>query len=124
MITLNHFVTLYKPCDAAATWAMNILEQHGFQSFRTFDLQATRTGYADCPCPHHGTKQCNCQLVVVLVYQGSQPPATLLLHGSDEISWFYLVNTPRQPISQSLEKIITEVLSASVNTIPQHPLLD
>lgn len=117
MATTNHFVTLHKPCDEAAAWATRALKQYGLQSLRTFDLHAARVGHADCPCPHHGTKQCNCQMLVFLVYQGSQPPATLVLHGSDEASWFYLINTPNQPIGQSLEKIIEEVLSVSVNTL-------
>jgi hypothetical protein len=116
MTTTSHFMNLNKPCDEAAAWAMHTLKQHGLQSLKTFDLHASHIGYADCPCPHHGTEQCNCQMVVLLVYQGNQPPASLVLHGSDETSWFYLVNTPHQPNEQSLDEIIKEMLSTSVNT--------
>jgi hypothetical protein len=48
--------------------------------------------------------------VVLLVYQGDQPPATMVIHGSDETSWVTLINTPQQPIAPNLEKNIQTAL--------------
>jgi hypothetical protein len=90
------------------------LEQSGFQPVRTFDLQAARLAHLDCPCPHHGTAQCNCQMVVLLVYKADYPPATLVIHGSDETSWFYLINLPQQAIGQLMENNIREVFGREI----------
>jgi len=110
MTATSPFVILRQPCDEAVAWATRKLEQSGLQTMRTFDLQAARLAHLDCPCPHHGTAQCNCQMVVLLVYQGDSSPTALVIHGSEETSWFYLINTPQQPIGQQLEKNIQEAL--------------
>lgn len=115
MPTTSPFVIFRKPCAEAVLWAARKLEQSGLQTVRTFDLQATRLVHLDCPCPHHGTAQCNCQMVVLLVYQGNTPPATMVIHGNDETSWFYLINTPQQPVGQHLEKNIQAVLSLDMD---------
>ncbi|MCX6079552.1 MAG: hypothetical protein NTW32_08490 [Chloroflexi bacterium] len=111
MTNSSPFVILRQPCDEAVRWASRKLEQSGFQTVRTFDLQAARLAHLDCPCPHHGTSQCNCQMVVLLVYQGNSAPVTMVVHGTDETSWFYLINIPQQPVGQHLEKNIEEALS-------------
>ena len=105
------FVILHKPCDEAVDWAVRRLEQGGFQAVRTFDLQAARLAHLDCSCPHHGTARCDCQMVVLLVYQGDSAPVTIVAHGTDETSWFYLTNIPHQPVGQHLEKNIEDTLS-------------
>jgi hypothetical protein len=111
MITPSPFVVLRKPCDEAVPWAASKLEQVGLQAMRTFDLQAARLAHLDCSCPHHGTAQCNCQMVVMLVYHKDSKPATMVIHGNEETSWFYLINQPQQPIDQAHEKSIREALS-------------
>jgi hypothetical protein len=109
------FVVLNKPCDKAVAWAVQMLEQNGFRPVQTFDLQTARLAHADCPCPHHGTAHCTCQMVVLLVYQGNNLPATMIIHGNTEASWFYIVNTPQQPIGQQVEKHIQDVLNLAID---------
>lgn len=111
MTTTPPFAILNKACDEAALWVVRRLEQTGFHVVRTFDLQAARSAHLDCPCPYHGTAQCTCQMVVVLVYHGNRPPATMVIHGNDEASWFYLINIPQQHVGRRLEKNIQEVLN-------------
>ena len=115
MPTTSPFAILHTPCDQAVIWAAQKLGQTGFQAVRTFDLQAARSAHLDCPCPHHGTAHCNCQMVVFMVYQGDSPPATLVIHGNDETSWFYLINIPQQPVGQHLEKNIQDMLSLEID---------
>ena len=110
MSNSSPFVILHKPCADAVDWASRRLEQSGFQAVRTFDLQAARLAHLDCSCPHHGTAQCNCQMVVLLVYQRDSAPVTMVVHGTDETSWVYLVNLPQQPVGQNLEKNIEDIL--------------
>src|SRR5512133_3512020 len=112
MPTSSPFAVLRQPCDQAINWAASKLEQANFRAVRTFDLQVARMAHLDCTCPHHGTAQCNCQMVVLLIYQSNLPPATLVIHGNQETSWLYLINSPQQSIGTQLEKDIQEVLSS------------
>jgi hypothetical protein len=115
MPTTSPFAVLRQPCEQAINWAASKLEQANFRAVRTFDLQVARMAHLDCTCPHHGTEQCNCQMVVLLVYQNNFPPTTLVIHGNEEMSWLYIINTPQQPIGSPLERDIQEVLSSESN---------
>lgn len=109
MAITSPFVVFEMNCAEAVFWATQKLEQAGFQAVRTFDLKAARLAHLNCACPNHGTTACTCQMVVLLVYQGNNPPATMVIHGYDEISSFFLVNTPQQPVQPDLEKNIQQV---------------
>ena len=50
---------------------------------QTFDLHDVRLDVEDCSCPHHGTQECDCDMVVLLVYGKEPQPMTLVLHGCD-----------------------------------------
>jgi hypothetical protein len=115
MPTSSPFAVLRQPCDQAINWAISKLERANFRAVRTFDLQVARMAHLDCPCPHHGNAQCDCQMVVMLVYQENTPPATLMIHGNEEMSWFYLVTQPQQSISVQQEKAIQDLLSLGVD---------
>lgn len=110
MKTTSPFVVLRSPCDQVITWAAHRLEQAGFRTIQTFDLKTARLAHLDCPCPHHGMAQCSCQMVVLLVYHGASSPTTLIIHGNQEMSWCYLINSPQQPIDQPREKEIQAAL--------------
>ena len=105
------FVILNQAPDEAAGWAADNLGKTGFRTLRTFDLQAARRAHLEYPCPHHGTDMCSCQMVVLLVYTGNYPPATLVIHGSDDTSYFYLINLPQQNTGQQLEAGIRQSLA-------------
>lgn len=104
------FVILREPCDQAVNWAVSRLEQAGFRIVRTFDLQTARLAHMESPCPQHGSAQCNCQMVVLLVYQPNYPPATMVVHGSDASSYFYLMDLPQPPVGKRLETNIRQVI--------------
>jgi hypothetical protein len=62
-----------------------VLAQHEYRVARSFDLRSVPTySAADCPCPHHGTEQCTCQYVVLLVYRPAagllEAPRVLTVH--------------------------------------------
>jgi hypothetical protein len=54
-------------------------------------------------------------MVVILVYAQEQSPATLVVHGHNQMSWFQLVDAPDQPAQRRLEKTIQEVLNSKGN---------
>lgn len=100
-----------KICDDAIPWATHRLEEAGYQAMQTFDLQVARQLHANYLCPYHGAEKCDCQMVVLLIYKGKRKPITMIVHGCDQASWFYLVNTPQQPVEHRLQKTIQDVLT-------------
>jgi hypothetical protein len=85
-----------RSCDEALKWAQEQLSRAGLRSMRTFDLHTARHALDDCPCPHHGTEACDCQMVVLLVYGKGDEPATLILHGNDGQTRLSLAENPNQ----------------------------
>jgi len=110
------FLVLDQSCDAAVDWLAGQVSRAGLSVMRTFDLQVARHDQELCPCPHHGTDQCNCQMVMLLVYQVDQGPITIMAHGYNGQTWFSVVDTPQQRADPHLEAIIRRLVAP--------PLLD
>jgi len=115
MNSASPFVIIEKPGEETLCWIIQLLENAGLRVLRTFDLQEARLSHPDCPCPHHGTEACDCQMSILLVYRGEQSPASLLLHNFQETTWLYLVDTPEQPVAQNLDLLIRETLTQPVS---------
>ena len=98
------FLIVEQNCDTALQWANQQLTGAGLRTVRTFDLQDARIGSHNCSCPHHGTEQCDCQMVVLLVYGNDKEPETLILHGSNGKTWLSLGQTMR-PVSGLASRI-------------------
>jgi len=112
-------VTIQANCDEATTQAAQLLSGAGLQVVRSFDLRSARMAHAECTCPHHGTAQCTCQFVVLLVYGQGGAPVTLVAHGHDGQTWLSLVDTPQQPADIKLAAKIAQALSpASFVSVP------
>jgi hypothetical protein len=86
------------------------LSREGLRILRTFDLQAARDHLAGYACPHHGAQDCDCQMIVVLVYGQAVQPVTLVLHGSDGHTWLSLVNSPAQPLDPATQAVIEGII--------------
>ncbi len=104
-------VTIQADCEVATTQAAQILSSAGLQVVRSFDLRSARAAHAECTCPHHGTAQCTCQFVVLLVYGQGGAPVTLVAHGHDGQTSLSLVDTPQQPADMKLATKIAQALS-------------
>jgi len=86
-MNISPFLTVNQTCDQTLPWVNQQLLKAGLRSVQTFDLHTARVASHDCECPHHGTDQCDCQMMVLLVYGHTEEPATLLLHGNDGTTW-------------------------------------
>ena len=106
------FLSIVQSYDEALAWVTLRLSSAGLRVMRTFDLQAARHTHTDCPCPHHGTEQCDCQMVVLLVYGGDSRPISMVAHSFDGRTWFSLVDTPQQRADPRLEAAILQALSS------------
>ncbi len=82
---------LQQPCDDAVPFFVERMQQSGLTVMRTFDLRETRVEHTACTCQNHGTDQCDCQMIVLLVYGKDTQPASLVAHGHNGQTWFSLV---------------------------------
>lgn len=114
MSALMPFMVVDEACGSVLARVSEELTRMGFRIVQTFDLQVARLAHPDCPCPHHGTDECNCQMVVLLVYRVDHMPATLVVHGQDRRSWLSLVNQTGQRTDCQLEGAIRRVLTPVV----------
>ncbi|MCX6056642.1 MAG: hypothetical protein NTW69_00600 [Chloroflexi bacterium] len=108
------FLSVNKPCHESLQWTKKQLLDADLRVVQTFDLQTARIGVHDCPCPNHGTEECDCQMVVLLVYGITADPATLTLHGNNGQTWFSLTNNPNQQGNQQLITAIGQALEIRV----------
>lgn len=108
----NHYqVTINLDSEIAVERIVDRLEADGLQVIRSFDLKAARAAHVDCTCPHHGTEQCDCQMVVLLVYGGQEHPLTLVAHGKDGQTHFAIADSSAE--QQTEQRILnTAVLQA------------
>ena len=110
MAPLTPFLSLNYPSDKCLVWLKDRLATANLRVVQTFDLNTARHALEDCPCPHHGTEQCDCQMVVLLVYVNSAEPAALILHGNDGQTWVSIVEHPNQQPSKQTIKAIQKAL--------------
>ena len=109
------FLSIPSPCDEALQLAKKQLSQAGLRSVQTFDLHTARLGLHDCSCPNHGTEECDCQMIVLLVYGAAAEPATLILHGNDGQTWVSVTDNPLQPTDKKLITSIQQSLDSQVS---------
>lgn len=114
MSNYSPFLILERPCDEAIDWVIQQIGRVGLLVVRTFDLHEVRNVsdevVANCPCPHHGTEQCDCQMVILLVYGSDGQPVSIVVHGHNGQTWFSMVNTPQQRANPYIETAIRQAL--------------
>lgn len=120
-MTTPSFLTVDLSCDLALQAAKKKLSQNGLRALQTFDLHAARHAQQECRCPNHGTADCDCQMVVLMVYGETvdvstlptvvnTSPVTLILHGSDGQTRFSIADDPSQRADRKLVASIKEAL--------------
>ena len=72
-------------CDSemATQTATQSLAKLGLRVVRSFDLRSALATHAGCECPHHGSEQCTCQFLVLLVYGPAGAPVVVSAHSRD-----------------------------------------
>ena len=105
-MNISPFLSVKQPCEDTVRWAKKQLSQANLRAVQTFDLHAAWEGLQDCSCPNHGSDECDCQMVVLLVYGKTNEPVTLILHGNDGQTWISLVNNSVLYSDESTQSII------------------
>jgi hypothetical protein len=111
IVKMMPIIKLKSTGDEAVSRIMDVLHNSSLRVMTSFDSQLTRTTATPSTCPHHGTADCDCQIVVLLVYDKDGQPATLLAHGQDGETWISLVVAPGQRPHAHLERKIKQALS-------------
>jgi hypothetical protein len=112
--------------ETAAQAASQALLRQGLRVVRSFDLHSALATHADCECPHHGTEQCTCQFVVLLVY-GDPPtgqeraPVVVTAHSRDSQAEVQIVqDANRHPDFRLAEQVMSALFEAErdVRSVP------
>jgi len=104
------FLSVDRSCDEILKWSKEQLTQAGLCPIQTFDLHTARISLHNCPCPNHGTEECDCQMVVLLVYGDTGTPETLILHGNRETTRLSIANTFGSDTTKALTELIKNTL--------------
>lgn len=118
MSELIPFLVLNQKCNQVLAWTNQQLISAGFRVVQTFDLQGARLAHPDCPCPHHGTNDCNCQMIVLLIYGKQDDPATLVIHGQEGRTWVSLAGPGGKHANQHLETAVRRALIPHLANVP------
>lgn len=113
------FFYISQPCEKAVSFVIECLQQSGLQVLQTFDLQDTRADVPQCTCLDHGSEACDCQMVVLLVYEGACQPASLMAHGQGNQTWFSLIEYPGSSNRALDGRIVTLLENAASIQIPE-----
>lgn len=109
---MAHLLTLNQPSAEAISWSSRKLIQAGLQVFRSFDLQTVMGADTPCTCPHHEAN-CDCDMVVLLVYGVEQRPATIVSHSHNGRTRLSLADGPGERPSPELCMQIKSAVTSS-----------
>lgn len=87
MAHISPFLSVDSSWEKALHSIQASLSQAGFSTVQTFNLQAAQLSSQESGCLTHESEECDCQLVILLVYGEPAEPATLVLHGNHAKTW-------------------------------------
>lgn len=119
LMNISPFLSVDQTCGETLKWIKKRLSLAGLRAMQTFDLHTARTALHNCSCPNHGTEDCDCQMVVLLVFGQTEEPATLFLHGNNGQTWLSIADNPLQRVDPELLAQIQQALEAPV-ALPQN----
>ena len=112
---MNHSI-LFDACgETAAQAATAALTRRGFRVLRSFDLRSALAAHAECECPHHGTAQCTCQFVILLVYGDAGDPAVVTAHSREAQANVQIVrDATTRPDPRLAEQVMAALVEAAL----------
>lgn len=114
LIDKKLITVLDSDCSQFASHLKQVIEEAGLLAFQSFDLRSTRAVHDGCNCPHHGTAQCNCGLVVLLVYRASGNPTSLILDGRDGKTFVYVANDTGRNVRRSTVEFFEKLVQQAI----------
>ena len=118
---MNESIVFNFDSETAIKAVMTTLARHGLYVTRSFDLRSALTTHGGCECPHHGTAQCNCQFVVLLVYGEAAEPVVITMHSRDNRTEAKIVHDATAIPDPRLAEAVMTVLMESAIMLPLAP---
>ena len=109
MAYAREILKVQRDCKEAVRSFTHALSEVGLKFMTTFDLQSA-CAPPRSPCPHHGCVPCSCQLVVLMVYDLANAPHSIVAHGFDGETSFFLIETPGEPKNAEFSSLVSLVL--------------
>lgn len=109
---------LTQDCETAVSTVIDRLHRSGVGVVRSFDLRSACGAYPHRSCPHHAKKACDCQLVILLVFDPLEQPATVMLHTCNGETHVGLAASPAQQPSSRLEYRLRRILRQPPSALP------
>ncbi len=120
---MNDDLTFNSTGEVAARTATAALIRCGLYVVRSFDLRSALTPHVNCDCPHHGTAQCTCQFVVLLIYGEAVAPLVLTLHSHDDRTSAQIVrDAANAPDPHLAEQVMAALMEAALTAPTQNAL--
>ena len=107
---MTQLLTRDQPSTEAVNWFTHRLVKAGLRVSRSFDLRTAMTEGIPCTCARHGGN-CDCDLMVLLVYGKEQRPATIVAHSHNGRTWFSLADSPADRPSPEIYLKVKSALS-------------
>jgi hypothetical protein len=107
---MTQLLTRNQPSTEAINWFTSRLIQAGLKVSRSFDLRTAMTESTPCTCQHHANN-CDCDLVVLLVYGTERHPATIVAHSHNGRTWFSLSDNPGDRPSSEIDLKVRTALT-------------
>ena len=106
----SELLTFNMNSEDAVKFILDRLQRAGLHVIQSFDLRETSTDENDCHCAVHKNSLCDCQLVVLLVYDLNTRPATLIVQGNRLKTYLSLVEMPDQIVDEDVKKKLFDML--------------
>jgi hypothetical protein len=101
--------------DTVSQAVITALARQGLSVLRSFDLRSALGAHGGCECPHHGTAQCNCQFVVLLVYGEAADPVVVTTHARDNRTEARIVHDATIfPNPRLADQVMTALVEAAI----------
>jgi hypothetical protein len=114
---LTPLLSVSQTCNQTADLLKRRLMESGWKTLQTFDLHEAMFAIDGCSCPHHGTQECDCDMVVLLVYGMEPEPVTILLHGCNGQTQVAFAEYAQKKVSETsvvaIRRALEENLSAA-----------
>jgi hypothetical protein len=112
---MNESIQFNFDSETATQAALRTLARHNLYVIRSFDLRSALQVHGGCECPHHGTTQCNCQFVVLLVYGEAAEPVVVTIHSRDNQAEAVIVHDATTlPDPRLAEEVIGALVEAAI----------
>ncbi len=112
---MNESIVFNFDSETATKAAVATLTRHGLHIVRSFDLRSALIAHDGCECPHHGTAQCDCQFVVLLVYGDAAEPVAITMHSRDNRTEARIVRDATTiPDSRLAEVVMAALVEAAI----------